>query len=107
MLKDQNEESERWVAGWASIRNPSMCDAVLRNAPPQMGGNFTLSMINLRNRYASSQMTKWVTECGSLTAMSRRELVERSRCRCRRLGDMTSTKMLVHKMGSARAMARQ
>ena len=76
-------------------------------ASRQMSDNFVPSMMNLRNRYALLRMMERVTGCRSVVTTLGGKLAERPRCRCRRPGDMISTRMSAHKVGFARAIARQ
>ena len=87
----------RWVTSLG-------CDATLGNASPQMDDSFTSSTMNLLNRYASSQMIGWVT--GPMMTALRPKPAERL-VQTKEIGNMMSMKMLVHRVGSARAMACQ
>jgi hypothetical protein len=79
---------------------------LVRRLPKQVTASLS-SLTNLVNRWASLQRAEWVTGWGLVMTTLKRKPAERSRYRCKRSGAMTSTKMSVHKEGSAGAMAHQ
>ena len=87
----------RWVTS-------SGCDATLGNASLQMDNSFMSSLMNLLNRYASSQMVGWVT--GSVMTALRPKPAEHL-VQTKEIGNMMSMKMLVHRVWLAWAMVHQ
>jgi hypothetical protein len=98
----------REMGSWGGRRSATrgLMQRLVRRLPKQVTASLS-SLTNLANRWASLQRAEWVTGRGLVMTTFKRKPAERSRYRRKRSGVMTSTKISVHKKGSARAMVRQ